>query len=127
MFKRTLAIVGRIGVDFIFLFRSKLPAIFCTFRACSYIINVQGDSSSATKIHFQYEENGESHTGEEEGPSSETSEEDKETVELEFDVETPCCGPSHCHTEAGCGIHTAEGIGKAFTCILSRLQNVCLG
>lgn len=59
--------------------------------------------------------------------SEESSEEDKETVELEFDIETPCCGPSRCHTEAGCGLHTAQGFGKAVACILSRLQNVCLG
>jgi hypothetical protein len=59
--------------------------------------------------------------------SEESSEEDKETVELEFDIETPCCGPSRCHSEAGCGVHTAESFGKAFACILSRLQSVCLG
>jgi hypothetical protein len=59
--------------------------------------------------------------------SEESSEEDKETVELEFDIETPCCGPSRCHTEAGCGLHTAQSFGKAVACILSRFQNVCLG
>lgn len=79
---------------------------------------------AATKIHFQYEENGRPCTGEEEGSSSE---EDKETVEFEFDLETPCCGPSRCHSEAGCGVHTAEGFGTALTWILSRLQGICLG
>jgi hypothetical protein len=59
--------------------------------------------------------------------SETSSEEDKETVEFELDFETPCCGPSRCHSEAGCGVHTAEGFAKAFACILSKLQNICLG
>jgi hypothetical protein len=79
---------------------------------------------AATKIHFQNEENGRSDAGTEESSSSE---EDKETVELELDIETPCCGPSRCHSEAGCGVHTAESFGAAIACILSRLQAVCLG
>lgn len=79
---------------------------------------------AATKIHIQDEENGRSDTAKEESSSSE---EDKETVEVEFDIETPCCGPSRCHSEAGCGIHTAEAFGKAVAWILSKLPNVCLG
>jgi len=46
-----------------------------------------------------------------------TETDQEESVEFEIDVDTPCCGPSKCHSEASCG----NRVFDATTTALARL------
>lgn len=65
----------------------------------------------STNNHESKEQGTEERRDEEE-QSARSETEDSESVELGVDIET-CCGPSKCHTEANCGVHTVEAVTKA--------------
>lgn len=46
---------------------------------------------------------------------------EESSVELEFDLDTPCCGESKCHSEATCGNRILEAVTTSFARLVPGL------